>query len=99
MTRGRSYSAVRFDPNLFAPGQYTVGLWATGPTTRDHIRVAGQFSVSLVDSAGDSLPRQLRRHHPLSPVRGPWTGSVRIRRLVSRMRRLLRAGTDHGRRR
>jgi len=47
---------VAFDPNLFAPGQYTVGLWATGPTTADHIRVAAQFSVSLVDASGGSLP-------------------------------------------
>jgi lipopolysaccharide transport system ATP-binding protein len=47
---------VTFDPNLFAPGHYTIGLWATGPTTADHIRVAAQFSVSHVDPNGGSLP-------------------------------------------
>ena len=47
---------VSFDPNLLAPGQYTMGLWATGPTARDHIRIAAHFSVSPVDARGASLP-------------------------------------------
>jgi hypothetical protein len=47
---------ISFDPNLLAPGQYTLGLWATAPTARDHIRLAAHFSVSLVDAVGGSLP-------------------------------------------
>ena len=47
---------VAFDPNLLAPGQYTMGLWATGPAATDHIRLAAHFSVSPVDAAGGSLP-------------------------------------------
>ena len=46
---------ISFDPNLLAPGQYTLGLWATGPTVRDHIRLAAHFSVSLIDALGGSL--------------------------------------------
>jgi lipopolysaccharide transport system ATP-binding protein len=53
---GRVVFTVDFEPNLFAPGEYMMGLWATGPTTADHIRIAGQFSVSLVDQQGGSLP-------------------------------------------
>ncbi len=47
---------ITFEPNLLAPGQYTLGLWATAPSATDHIRLAAHFSVSPVDALGGSLP-------------------------------------------
>ena len=53
---GTTHLRVALNPNLLAPGQYLIGLWATAPSALDYIRVAAQFSVSLVDRRGGALP-------------------------------------------
>ncbi len=48
---------VKFDPNLFGPGQYYFDIFATAPATVDYIRTAAQISVLSVNSDSNSCVR------------------------------------------
>jgi len=48
---------VKFNPNLFGPGQYFFDIYASAPNALDHIRTAVQFSVLAVNKDLDECIR------------------------------------------
>ena len=48
---------VKFNPNLFGPGQYFFDIYATAPNALDYIRTAVQFSVLAVNKDLDERIR------------------------------------------
>lgn len=54
---GESVFRVKFIPNIFGPGTYSIDVGANAPGTRDWIPDAIQFTVSEVGPTGDAWSR------------------------------------------
>ena len=67
---------VKFDPNLFGPGNYWLDLYATAPGALDYIHTAVVFSVASVNPATGSC---VRANFGCGVVLYPCTWSVQVK--------------------